>query len=877
MQPVEGKLLGKVVVNPTGGIPRVSFELSGTNVTTLSVTTSNLALNGELDWPLLKVNSAQVEMDDASKILLAGTFDLKQKIVSDGQLHSSGPFGGQFLPADFAFATASLTAQFGGPLNALTNSAQFEVKHFEMPHLNPMDIDGQWNAEGLNFKDAQVKLAAGGSSVLLKGSVDLEQKQKDLTLTALELDESNQTVLRLQQPAQIVFEPQNTNGTWNLSVESLSMSGEGRDFRLAAQVTWPERGTFESDAHGLDARLLKDFIPQADAEARVNRFSLSGGWTNGPIAFQLAADASLKTMEKLPFSAHAKLTGGAQGIAIDQLSVSSATQAVCSAEGSLPIFCDPTRQDSMIQIDSDAPLKLRVSTDPDSILWQKIGAATGLKLQEPNLAADLDGTWAAPRGQVTLQAQRIELAEREHPLPAVENLDFLAVMDRATAQVSKCNFQIEKQPVSFTGEIPLGESFWSGLRHQQRHLPDWRDATGHLKMQNAQFAAFTSFLPQILSPEGAANVDISLEHGGNFRGEFSVTNARTRPLESLGPVRNIQALAHLDGQTVRLEEASAEIGGQRVLVDGSVELNEQILRTNGVPPFGLHLTGTNVPLARNPSVLLRADLNLAATNSGSEVPVISGTVKLRNSLFLADLQSLVPEGTASPRQRPPYFSLEIEPWANWNLKVNVQGTGFLRVQTPLFQGKVSTVLNLVGTLESPLVLGQVQIDSGSSIVFPFSSLDVKQGFISLTSENPYRPTLYVDAEARRFGYEVKMEATGPVESPVVQFSSIPSLSSEEIVLMLSAGQIPVGLGVTTTMQQRAEGLGVFVGKNLLSDLGFGGNGQDRLTIRSGEYISESGKPTYDVEYKLTDRWSVIGSYDRFDQYDLDLKWKIYSK
>ena len=40
-------------------------------------------------------------------------------------------------------------------------------------------------------------------------------------------------------------------------------------------------------------------------------------------------------------------------------------------------------------------------------------------------------------------------------------------------------------------------------------------------------------------------------------------------LESIGPVRNIQVLAHLDGHTVRLDNASGEIGGQRVNIDGS--------------------------------------------------------------------------------------------------------------------------------------------------------------------------------------------------------------------------------------------------------------------------------------------------------------------
>jgi len=95
--------------------------------------------------------------------------------------------------------------------------------------------------------------------------------------------------------------------------------------------------------------------------------------------------------------------------------------------------------------------------------------------------------------------------------------------------------------------------------------------------------------------------------------------------------------------------------------------------------------------------------------------------------------------------------------------------------------------------------------------------------------------------------------------------------------MLTAGQIPRGVGATASTQQRAQGLALFVGKNLLSDFGLGGGGQERLTVRSGEEITETGRPTYDIEYQLSRRWSIIGEYDRFDQYNLNLKFKAYSK
>ncbi len=874
-QELQGRLAGQAVVYPSAGIPRVTFTLVGSSVSTPLLTTSNLDVNAELNWPVVEVKSSHIEMDDGSEVALTGAFDLKDKTVRNGQFYSAGTFGGQFLPADFSFGSATVNAQFSGPLKLLTNSARVDVKRLAIPHMNPLDVEAAWNGEGLDIKNLQARLTAGSSSLSLGGSGSVAGKEKTITLTAFTLNQSNQPMLRLQSPARITATAeQTTNTDWSVNIEPLVLAGNDRQFRLAASLEWPRRGSVAFSAKALDAHLLKDFFPQADVEAVLANLNFSGGWTNGPMSFQLTSDATLKTRENIPFSAAARVSGGSDGVRIERLSIWRATQAVSSVQGSLPVFCDPTRRDSVIQINTEAPLNLQMSTDPNSVLWEKIGAETGLRLDEPRLAANLTGTWAAPKGQVTLQVRSIELPWHEHPLPAVENLNFLAEMNRTSARISQCNFQIAGQPVTLTGEIPLGESFWSNLRRQHR-LPDWHDATGRLRIENAQVAAFSRFTPQLLAPEGSVNADISLERGGNFRGELSVQNARTFPLESVGPVRNIQALARLDGQTIRLESASGEVGGQRVNVEGSVELNEQLLRTNGLPRFEVHLSGTNVPLARNPSVLLRANLDLAVTNSNMETPVVSGTVTMRNSLFLADLQSLVPRHTASPRQRPPYFSVEAEPWADWQLKVKVQGVDFLRVQTPLFQGKISAAMNIVGTLKNPLALGQAQIDSGSTVVFPFGTLDVRQGFVSLTSENPFRPTLFVEAGARRYGYDVKMQATGPADDPVIQFSSIPSLSSEEIVLMLTAGELPAAVGTTTSIQ-RAGGLGIYVGRNLLSDFGVGG-GEDRLTVRSGEYISQSGRPTYDIELKLNDRWSLIGSYDRFDQYNMDVKWKLYRK
>jgi translocation and assembly module TamB len=53
--------------------------------------------------------------------------------------------------------------------------------------------------------------------------------------------------------------------------------------------------------------------------------------------------------------------------------------------------------------------------------------------------------------------------------------------------------------------------------------------------------------------------------------------------------------------------------------------------------------------------------------------------------------------------------------------------------------------------------------------------------------------------------------------------------------------------------------------------------EERLIIRSGEDVSEEGRLTYSVEYRLSERWSVIGEYDEYNAFNTDLKWKVFAR
>jgi translocation and assembly module TamB len=92
--------------------------------------------------------------------------------------------------------------------------------------------------------------------------------------------------------------------------------------------------------------------------------------------------------------------------------------------------------------------------------------------------------------------------------------------------------------------------------------------------------------------------------------------------------------------------------------------------------------------------------------------------------------------------------------------------------------------------------------------------------------------------------------------------------------MVMTGAAPSNAS-TYSSSQRFARLGTYLGQSLLGSLGDDPTSADRLSISSGENVSRQGRETYDVEYKLADRWKWVGEYDEFDDYNIGLKWRLY--
>lgn len=906
--PLEGELTGEADFVPTAGrLPVTYFHLRGTGVGRAGVKAKSFEFHANLNWPWLDVTSANGEFEDGSKLSAEGKLELVSESIVDGRFQFSGPLAGRWLPAGYSYNTLSLTGAIQGPVKDPSHTGHLEVGGFVSPALQPLQLRMDWSGRKQSLDHVGLLAATAASTLTASGALAIGAPETTLQITHLSLGTNGAPALSLLAPCRISAARDATGKNWRFNMTPVDLAGKAGAAHLQGAVDWPHAGALQVILTNLSSSLLNDFAKAPLPEVHIQRLSGSAAWTNGPatVALEVAAThpsqstaltnatpaRPLNALWNLPFAFELKLRGDRDGLLLTNLMVSSRGALLATAHGGLPLTLNPAGPGAVVQLSTAQPLHFEATAQPHAFFWDELTAWTGVALHEPHLRLRATGTWQAPSGQFDLQAQQIRFQQGPTNLPALQDLHLAVGIDRGNVQLTEGRVFVQGQPVLLTAALPLDARFWKDLRERLRQgnqggqdagkqlraesLRYANRASAHVLIQSAQLAAFSDLFPKLLSPEGELSLNFSVLPGLKFDGNLVLSHARTRPLGNAGPLRNIEVRMRFAERALELEHASAGVGGVTLMARGTVDLRGSEWLQGTLPPFQFRLYGTNVPLAREPSAIIRSDLNLAITKTNGATPLISGRARLRDSYYLTDLAALVPGKVATPARRPPYFSVEDPMLADWRLQLRVEGQHFLKVLSPLFNGEVSADLNLQGTLKDPIALGDLKTDSGV-VRFPFANFQVRQGLVTLTSQDPYRPQLFVLGNSRQFGYDLRMDLTGPVDAPVLQFTSTPPLASEQILLMVTAGELPRG-ELTLTSQQKAQTMAMFLGRDLLAKLGFGDQTEQRLTVHSNEEISEVGRSTYDVEYKLSKRWSVEGEYDRFGDFNAGLKWRIYSK
>lgn len=564
----------------------------------------------------------------------------------------------------------------------------------------------------------------------------------------------------------------------------------------------------------------------------------------------------------------------ARGLSVTQLEAGQGAETLVSGLGRAPWR---VRLGDEVELEpaESGEWSLRLDSRPEATVWEAVAKAAGVTLERPALSLALAGPAMKPNGRADFSAGRIGLSGEGLPEGGVDlrELRLETTVNAGEIMVPVLQAEVDGQRVEADGRLVLAEGDWARLRARP-FVWLLRNADARLRLPEAQVSALARYLPRLLAPTGTVEAELRLSPGSRLDGRVVLRDGGTRPLGDFGVLHDIDLDLVLAGMEMRVERATARAGGQEVAITGGAR------RVPGKSPvLDLALRAERFPLVRKPGLILRGDLNLTVkTNEATERTRVGGSVVLRDSLVLADIRPLLAAGggpASAARARPPYFSVDTPPLGDWELGVTVRGDRFVRVRTPVFEGRASAAFALEGTLREPRVSGELTVDPGR-ILFPFASFVVQEGAVRISRSDPYTARLDFRAAGRRLGYDLRLEIDGTAEAPQLRLFSTPALDAETLLLMVTAGVAPAE-GQTAGAGQRLAAVGAYVGRDLLRTFGFAGTEEDRLTIRAGDQVSRAGRETYGFDFRLTDRWSLVGDYDEFDAYNMGVRMRFRAK
>lgn len=392
---------------------------------------------------------------------------------------------------------------------------------------------------------------------------------------------------------------------------------------------------------------------------------------------------------------------------------------------------------------------------------------------------------------------------------------------------------------------------------------------GTLDLPRIELSRFQSLIP------GA------LELGGVTTGKVEIAGTVGEPkvdggLKLSGGKLRLKgnAIPALDGidfdvdanlKTVTIKGAVDDLAGGNLKINGTLELTNAA--GDGLGPMDMSVKGTGLPLMRNEFLIMRANADLQIKGTMADARV-TGEVGIIDSVFFKDMELipigkpfLGPSAASLPRVDTPDNpgAAVPAPFNEWTADIVVKTVDPILIRGNLGRGQVDVALRVSGKLGDPKPSGKVRI-SDLEARLPFSSLRVKEGFLTFSPQTGFDPTLEIRGTAEPRPYRVQVYAYGRMSDPQLVLTSEPPLPEHEIMTLLATGTTSAGLEDSQAASSRAMQLlieemrrGRFLfGKQLRPVLGLLDN-VDFSLAESDPYDSDSYSS---ATLKLSEKWYV---------------------
>jgi translocation and assembly module TamB len=864
--------------------PRITVTGEGRELSVSDVGLVEVSVLGTLDGTLARLDRLEVRTEEGGRLEASGTVDRLEETVSEARWGFEGP-----LPAGPTGLVVRAEGRVMGPWAVLRHEGSAStVPPWSVDPWKPVAVSLDWKGVGMSVDPITVRVTTEGAS--LEGTVTggistVRERTVSAVISHLRWWEPELEVLALAAPVAMELSWGREEGEGRLVMDPGVLEG------AAGRVTWsgvrlePARWQASAVISHLVAtaagRWMMEAPPWLD-QGRLGLLRATIDWNEEVLQAEGELEAEVRLAETggwgggEPFRLTTAWASDAAGLHLSEARVTQGDREMMQITLRAPIRVVRGGPEGVHWEEGEGEWLGQGSLNWDAALLERVRTMAGIEVDAPNVTLEIAGPALKPQLELRATAGRLGPVPGTNGVaivPGLERLDLQVGVDREGGIVSRAEGIWLGQRVAFNARLP-----WVGLRGVETNaeplMDRWqRNLEARLRLPPVDLTAVTAPWREWIQPGGRLEADLTWQQGVPS-GAVQVSGISTLPLSPADAVRDLTFRLVPREERVVLEDGRASLGGRPLNLSGWVAFPGW---RSGPGAAEVRLSGTNFALVRSPDLLLRADLDVALVRSNAvQSPMVVGRVRLHDSVVLLDVRELVAVDLERADRRPPWFALTQPGLSGWPVQVRVEGERFARVLTPAFRGTLSADLGLRGTLGQPRLLGEVVVDDGV-ILFPFGQLAVANGRVSFPEADPYRPRLEGRAEGLNYGYALSLDLGGTLSEPEIGFSSVPPMSTAEALQLLTAGT-PPRREYTVSDAGRVQRLGSYLAGGLITTLRGGDPAADpRLTIRSGERVTAEGRLTYSVEYRLSERWHLVGEYDRWSQFNAGIRWRVVAR
>ncbi|HSE32264.1 MAG TPA: translocation/assembly module TamB domain-containing protein [Pyrinomonadaceae bacterium] len=385
--------------------------------------------------------------------------------------------------------------------------------------------------------------------------------------------------------------------------------------------------------------------------------------------------------------------------------------------------------------------------------------------------------------------------------------------------------------------------------------------------------------------------DVAVRINGTFEqprvvGTASLDNAAVSLLvgnERL-TVNNVKSLLRFTANQVQIDTFSGVLGGGPVTASGGA-----LLEGFTVARFVLNLHGQSVTVPFPEDFRSTVDADIEVRGSQRE-QLVSGIVNVRRTEYTQDIE--LADIINVRRESIEEGDTDLSSVVFSDLKVEGRNALVVRNNIADLVGSVS--LRLDGPVRDPIIAGRITATSGT-LNFRNDRYDITRALLDLPPSRNADPILNIQGESQIRGYRVIVSLTGPLSQPSAAVRSEPALPQEDVVSLITTGQLSEGdtsnsvlaqsgLGTATSLltdalinapAQRATSklfgltrfeinpiIGGRSGTTPAARLTLGRRISKEVTVTYSTNVTSDPNQILALEYRVSDRLSFVAQYEQ---------------